>query len=329
MKFLIVGYGSIGRRHLNNLLALGEKDILLYRTHQSTLDEEEIKNIPVESSLSDALAHHPDAVIIANPTSLHLKTAIPSAEMGCSILMEKPVSHTLDGIADLKKALQNGGGSFLTGFQFRFNPGLSQIHQWLQEGKIGQVISAHVCWGEYLPNWHPWEDYRKSYSARPDLGGGVVNTLSHPLDYLRWLLGEVEKLSAEVSHQGLELDVEDTAEINLAFKSGALGHVHLDYVQRPPEHTLKIVGSTGTITWDNATTITRCFTPLKNDWEEVLPPPGFERNLMFLAEMKHFIQVAKKQVSPCCTLEDGLAAVKLAQAIYRSSQDGCLVKFTS
>ena len=155
MRFLIAGYGSIGRRHLNNLLALGEKDVLLYRTHQSTLAVDEIKNIPVETSMEAALAHKPNALIVANPTALHLDVAIPAAEAGCSILMEKPISHQMDGIDCLEQALKSGGGRFVTGFQFRFNPGLRQIENWLKEKKIGTVVSAHVCWGEYLPGWHP------------------------------------------------------------------------------------------------------------------------------------------------------------------------------
>jgi predicted dehydrogenase len=328
LKFLIAGYGSIGRRHLNNLLALGERDILLFRTHHSTLHESEIKDILVETDLGAALSHQPDAVIIANPTALHLEVAIPAAEAGCSILMEKPISNHMDGIDKLRKVLDKGGGRFLTGFQFRFNPGLQQIDRWIKEGRIGKVISAYASWGEYLPAWHPWEDFRKSYTSRADLGGGVVNTLSHPLDYLRWILGDVEAVSALTSNKGLDLEVEDTAEITLKFASGALGNVHLDYIQRPPEHTLKIIGSEGTVTWDNATAIARLFSAKDGNWVEVPPPSGFERNHMFLAETQHFIEIVKRQASPLCTLEDGVAALQLAQAVYQSARDGCLVKFT-
>jgi predicted dehydrogenase len=328
MRFLIAGYGSIGRRHLNNLLALGEKDVLLYRTHQSTLAVDEIKDIPVEPSMEAALAHKPDALIVANPTALHLEAAIPAAEAGCSILMEKPISHQMEGIDSLQQALKDSGGRFVTGFQFRFNPGLRQTENWLKEKKIGTVVSAHVCWGEYLPGWHPWEDYRKSYSSRADLGGGVVNTLSHPLDYLCWLLGDVDAINAATSNVGLQLEVEDTADIELRFTSGTLANVHLDYLQRPGEHTLKIVGSEGTILWDNATTISKLYRAATGSWEEVPPPPGFERNVMFLDEMRHFISVAKKETEPLCTLEDGITALRMAQAVYKSAQDGCLVKFT-
>jgi predicted dehydrogenase len=95
---------------------------------------------------------------------------------------------------------------------------------------IGRPISARSHWGEYLPAWHPWEDYRDSYSARADLGGGVVLTLCHPFDYLRWFFSEIESLSAETARSdALGLNVEDFAEAILAFKDGPYASVHLDY----------------------------------------------------------------------------------------------------
>src|SRR4030067_387205 len=118
---------------------------------------------------------------------------------------------------------------------------------------IGDPLSARAHWGEYLPGWHPWEDYRQGYSARAELGGGVILTLCHPLASLRWLLGDVKALWAFAGRlRDLSLDVEDNAEIGLRFADSMLGSVHLDYNQRPSAHTLEIVGSQGTIRWDNA-----------------------------------------------------------------------------
>lgn len=327
MKTLIAGFGSIGRRHLNNLRALGETDILLYRTRHSTLSEDEIKGIPVETDLQAALQHKPQAVIIANPTALHLEVAIPCAEAGCSILMEKPISHSMDRVDELKQALHRGGGEFLTGFQFRYHPGLRQVKRWLAENRIGTVTSVRSHWGEYLPNWHPWEDYRSSYSARQDLGGGVVNTLSHPFDYLRWLLGDFQDLFAITSCRGLNLPVEDTADIVCKFDSGICGSIHLDYVQRPPQHTLEITGDKGRITWDNTTGAARRYDTENEVWEEFNPPSNFERNHLFLNEMAHFLKVAAREEAPYCTLEDGIAALRIALAVHRSAREGCLVKF--
>jgi predicted dehydrogenase len=166
-----------------------------------------------------------------------------------------------------------------------------------------------------LPNWHPWEDYRTTYAARPDLGGGVVLTLCHPLDYLRMLLGEAEVAWSLTSNRGLGLPVEDTAEIGLRFANGAVGSVHLDYVQRPPGHWLEIVGTEGTVRWDNADGAVKVFRASQNVWEAYPAPVGFERNTMFLDQMRHFIGVVRGEEAPVCSLEDGVAALKLALAV--------------
>jgi predicted dehydrogenase len=336
MKFLIAGLGSIGRRHLHNLQALGERDILLYRTHKSSLPEDELADFPVETDLQTALAHRPEAVIIANPTALHLSVAIPAAQAGCHLFLEKPVSHSLEGLDELQSSLQKGNGRALVGFQFRFHPGLQKIALLLNQGAIGRVLSARAHWGEHLPGWHPWEDYRRGYSARHDLGGGVILTLCHPLDYLRWLLGEVHNLWAYAAHLSeLDLDVEDTAEIGLRFASGALGSVHLDYNQQPASHRLEIIGTQGTLRWGNADGAVRLFTASSNSaggnsgWQSFPAPPGFERNQLFLAEMRHFIEVVRGAAEPACTLEDGIQAQRLALAAHRSAQTGEQVQMDS
>ena len=325
MKFLVAGFGSIGRRHFRNLLELGEKDIVLYRTNRSTIPVDELQGFPVETSLVAALAHKPDAVIISNPTGLHLEVAIPAAELGCSIMMEKPISGSLDGTQRLAQALQAGGGRLLMGYQFRFHPGLNKIKALLAEGAIGEPLSARAHWGEYLPGWHPWEDYRQSYAARADLGGGVIGTLSHPLDYLRWLLGEVTALwgfSGKISN--LEISVEDVAEIGLRFESGTLGSVHLNYFQRPGVHRLEILGSQGTLRWDNSDGAARLLLP---DQPEAVfaPPEGFERNHLFLDEMRHFIRVAAGSEAPICSLEDGIKDMELVAAAHASARAGQVV----
>lgn len=318
MRFLIAGYGSIGRRHMRNLLALGQRDIVLYRTGQSTLPDDELAGFPVETDLAAALAQRPDAVIVANPTALHLDVAIPAAEAGCHILMEKPVSDSLDRIDALKAALRRGGGKLLVGFQFRFHPGLRKAAELLRQGAIGRPVSARAHWGEYLPNWHPWEDYRQSYTSRPELGGGVVRTLSHPFDYLRWLFGEAEVAFAQIGTLGdLEIPVEDTAEISLRFQNGALGSLHLDYLQQPPVHRLEIIGTRGSMRWDNADGGLHCFRAEKGAWESYPVPDGFERNALFLDELRHFLDVIADRAEPVCSLEDGIRVQELALDVLR------------
>jgi predicted dehydrogenase len=328
VKTLIAGFGSIGRRHFRNLLALGERDILFYRTHHSSLPEDELRGFTVETDLEAALSHHPEAVIVANPTSLHMDVAIPAAQAGCHLLVEKPLSHSLERIDELQTALQRGGGRALIGFQFRFHPGLQRIASLLADGAIGQPLSARAHWGEYLPSWHPWEDYRQSYSARTDLGGGVILTLCHPLDYLRWLLGEARSLWAFSSQSSqLELEVEDTAEIGIEFASGVLGSVHLDYNQRPPAHHLEIVGTQGNLRWDNADGGVAVYQAPQDKWHLFPAPAGFERNDMFQAEIAHFRDLVHGAVKSVCGLEDGIEALRLVLGARESARNAKLFEF--
>jgi predicted dehydrogenase len=334
MKILIAGLGSVGRRHLRNLRLLGEQDIVLYRTRLATLPDEDLVGLPVETDLDRALDGKPDAVIVANPTSLHLEVAIPAARAGCHILLEKPVSDSLDRLGELAEAAERTGSRIQVGFQFRFHPTLQQAARLVREGAIGQILTAHAHWGEYLPNWHPWEDYRKSYAARSDLGGGVLVTLTHPMDYLRWLVGDVDLLWSLNGHLSpLQVDVEDIAEVGLHFASGAIGGLHVNYVQRPAVHRLEIVGTGGTLSWDNADGSLKwqrmpaafgesSSNPPGPVVEQFAPPPEFERNQLFVEQMRAFLSVVRGESTPVCTLQDGIRALEMALAARESAAQG-------
>jgi predicted dehydrogenase len=329
MKFLIAGLGSIGRRHMRNLISLGEKDIVLLRTRKATLPEDELASFPQETDLQEALRKHkPDAVIVANPTALHLDIAIPAAQAGCAILLEKPISHSIDRLDELQAAVRESGSKILVGFQFRFHPGLVHARRLISSGEIGQLVSAHVHFGEYLPAWHPWEDYRTGYAARADMGGGVVLTQCHSLDYLPWLMGQVERVwgfTAKLSD--LEIDVEDTAKVGLRFHGGALASLHLDYNQQPPSHHFEVIGTKGSLKWDLADGATRVYRPEKKEWDVYPLPAEWERNLMFLQQMKHFVSVARGEADPSCSLEAGIRVQQLVRAIHQSNAEGQAVRF--
>jgi predicted dehydrogenase len=328
VKFLIAGLGSIGRRHMRNLVALGERDLILYRTGKATLPDEELAGFPQVSDLHEALAKHkPDAVIIANPTALHLDVAIPAARAGCAILLEKPVSHSSARLDDLTQAMEASDTKVLMGFQFRFNPALTRARHMLSTGEIGRVLSAHVQFGEYLPGWHPWEDYRQSYAARHDMGGGVVLTQCHALDYLPWLVGRVEAVWGFTARLGeLELEVEDAAEIALRFEGGALAGLHLDFYQRPPVHRLEIAGTEGSLHANLLDGTLSVFRPERGLWESMDPPHGWERNSMFLEEMRHFVAVTRGEAQPSCGLQDGIRVQSLVDAIHQSNRSARMVR---
>ncbi len=323
MKILIVGLGSVGRRHLRNLATLGQRDVVLLRSRKATLPESELEGLAAVHDLEAALKARPTAAVIATPTAMHLEAAIPLARAGCHLLLEKPVSHSMDGVDDLRHAAREGGARVMVGFQYRYHPGLRAVEQWLRSGAIGRPYHARAHYGDYLPGWHPWEDYRASYSARSDQGGGVVMTLCHPLDYLLWLMGSVQQVAASVGSRGdLGIAVDDTADAVLEFESGAIGSVHLDYLQRPAAHHLAILGTEGTLTWDQADGAARLVRAAGGAHEVIEAPQGYERNHMFLAEMERFLAVVEGREPPMPGLEEGVRALALGAAILESSRRG-------
>ncbi|MFZ5822258.1 MAG: Gfo/Idh/MocA family protein [Chloroflexota bacterium] len=329
MKYLIAGLGSVGRRHMRNLIALGEADIVLLRTRKATLPDDELAGYPVETDIHAALEKHkPDAVIVANPTAMHLDVAIPAAQAGRAILLEKPISHSTERLEQLEAAVKESGSKVLVAFQFRYHPGLARAKRLIMDGEIGRIVSAHVHFGEYLPGWHPWEDYRQGYAARADLGGGVALTQCHSLDYLPWLVGKkVEQVWGFVGKvSDLEVDVDDTAKIGLRFEGGALGSLHLDYNRQPPVHTFDIVGTKGSIKWDLADGVTHVYRAETKEWQAYPMPEGWERNVMFLEQMKHFVAVARGEAQPACTLADGMRVQELVQAVRESDARGSVVR---
>jgi predicted dehydrogenase len=144
---------------------------------------------------------------------------------------------------------------------------------------------------------------------------------------LRWLLGEVEALWAFTGHKGsLELDVEDTVEVGLRFTNGVIGSVHLNYNQRPPVHTFEIVGTQGVIRWDNRDGAVAVYQAEDKSWENYAPPEGFERNHLFIAEMKHFVTMVRGETEPLCSLQDGVQALRIALGALESAQNEKIVR---
>lgn len=323
---LIAGFGSIGRRHLRNLRALGHKNFVLYRIGKGTLPDDEIADIPTEYDLTKALSHKPIATIVANPTALHMPVAIAASEAGSHLFLEKPISNNLDGVEELRRLVRSRKLVVQVGFQFRFHPGLRQVKRLLKKKAIGSVVSVQAHWGEYLPGWHQWEDYRESYAAKKKLGGGVLLTLCHPFDYLRWLLGDIGGVSAVQSQNGgLGIDVEDSADVLLQFKSGVIGNVHLDYLENPSQHYLRIIGQKGVICWDNSNGLVKYSQP-NGKWKQLSVGDDFDRNTLFLSEMQHFLSCIIGNEQPLCTLTDGIEALRIVLAAKKSAIDKKLVE---
>lgn len=321
MRFLVCGLGSIGRRHLGNLLALGEDDVFgLDPDAAARAQVEREHGVPVVTTLAEAWPRRPHAVLVTTPTASHLPVAREAVERGCHVLVEKPLAHTWDGVEELVAAAEARGLVTLVGCNLRFEPGLARVKQLLDAGAIGRVVSAGIEFGSWLPDWRPWQDHRHGYAAARALGGGIVLDAIHELDYACWLLGEpvrVACLTAQVD--ALELETEAVAAILLAFEGGALAEVHLDYVQRTPSRTCRLIGEEGTLRWDFATGEVRLFAD--GAWTTFEREPAWQTNDMYLDELRHFLRCLAREEEPAQPLREGARVLELALAALAAAEE--------
>lgn len=325
MKYLVAGLGSIGRRHLRNIKIIDpEASVTIWHTHSKPdrvvpLDEK-VDNVVY--SYDDAIKTKPDVAFITNPAPFHIPIAKKFANDGIDLFIEKPLSSDLSGIDALEKIKHIRKNIIMVGYNLRFHCPFQIIKQSLETGAIGRIISIRAEVGQYLPDWRPDSDYRKSVSARKDLGGGVVFELSHELDYVRWLLGEVKTVSGHIGRlSNLEINVEDTAEILLEFTNGAIGSIHLDMVQRSPTRYCRIIGTEGTIIWDGTTDSVTQFTAKTQNWSVIHSDQKLDRNEMYLSEIRHFLDCVKTRKEPVISIGDGKMVLKIALAVLKSSEE--------
>jgi len=342
MKILIIGLGGIGQRHARNLRTLLGQDVELiaYRvralshvvTAQLELDRtrsvEEELGIESFRDLAAALRQKPDAAFICNPSSLHIPIALECANAGCDLFLEKPVSNTLDGIDELIETVQSKKLIGMVGFQLRFHPAIRAMATLLKERVVGGPIAVRATVGEYLPNFHRYEDYRSGYAARSDLGGGVLLTQIHEFDYLYSLFGLPSQLFAMGGHwSDLEIDVEDTASILMQCSVDGRQlpvHLHQDYLQNPPSRRCEILTEWGKIEADFPS-LSVTVTDRKTGSQTIKSFPNFDRNRMFLDETQQFLDCLRTREQPSITLQDGAQSLRMALAAKQSIATGKLV----
>jgi predicted dehydrogenase len=335
MKFLMVGLGGIGQRHLRNLRALyGDRcDIIAYRVRRDSpvlndalqIDQadglEERYGVRSFSTLEDALNERPTAALICNPSSLHIPIALAAARAGCHLLIEKPLSDSMESIDPLSRVIRSENRVCMVAYQMRFHPALRRAHELLTSGAIGRPVACRAIVGEHLPSWHRYEDYRTMYASQRSLGGGVVLSQIHELDMLYWFFGRPKQIFALGGHwSDLEIDVEDVASTLFSYE-GMVAHLHQDYLQQPPMRQFEIVGSVGKISVDFRALTVHAH---GGSGQEILGEsfPGFERNSLFQAELKCFVDAIDHGTPVPVDLEAGRHSLEMALAIRRSIDSG-------
>jgi predicted dehydrogenase len=342
MHALVIGLGAVGQRHARNLRSLCGSELRLsaYRVRRlsevvtpaleldRSRDVETDLNVECFDDLAAALRERPDIAIVANPSSAHVETALACARAGCHVFIEKPLSHSLDGIDELDAEIERRGLVAMLGYQLRFHPSFEHFAGIVASGVLGNLLSVRATVGEYLPGWHPYEDYRQMYAARAELGGGVVLTQIHEYDYLYALFGMPERVFALGGHwSDLEIDVEDTASVLMQCRtSGRTLPVHLaqDYLQRPASRSCEVVGDRGKSVLD-FTARSVALQPAHGA-ATVEQLAAFDRNDLYLRELRHFLACVAEGRRPSVDLREGRKSLEIALAVKRSIATGLVVE---
>ncbi len=311
-RCLVVGCGSIGLRHIRNLLALQAGEILAYDPLPERRQAAAALGVTVTETLDAAWERRPEVALIAASTQTHTALALQAAQHDCHLFIEKPLAHTLAGLDPLLAEADRRHLVTLVGCNMRFHPGPAAVKKLLEAGAVGDVIAARLQTGSYLPGWRPQQDYRQSYSASPDWGGAILDCI-HELDLAVWYLGPAQLAgAARLPARALGLETDGLAEVLLAHASGALSSVHLNFVQRDYRRTCQIIGTAGTLYWDFAQRQVQVYGPEGTLQQTCPEPAGWAVNQMYCDELEHFLQSVRQGAPTLNPLAGGLAVLRLA-----------------
>lgn len=324
-RILIVGLGSIGKRHVRLARELMPNVQIAVLRHQNCRDIAELGIDHCYTKLDEALLFKPQLAVIANPATHHLEVALALAQAGIHLLMEKPIAATSQGVAELIEICRLKRTTLMVAYNLRFLHTLQKFRELIDAQRVGRVLSVRAEIGQYLPSWRPGADYRQTVSAKTSLGGGVLLELSHEIDYLRWLFGEVEWVNAiQCKQSGLEIDVEDTAHLLMGFTSKTeskpvIAALNMDFIRHDTTRTCTVIGEMGTLRWNAVAGIVEVFEQGQNVWETLFSHQP-QRDDSYLAEWRHFLECTVEGTSPLISGVDGLEVLRIIEAARKSSE---------
>lgn len=322
-RILVIGSGSIAKRHIANIKGLFQQaEVGCLSASGRTISTDETGAHRIYESIDEALQSNLAWAVVASPSTMHISHASCLLEKSIPVLIEKPLADSMHSIYTAWDTLAANEGLIEVAYCFRFMPSAIELKNLLEKRILGRIHSVLIDIGQYLPDWRPQTDYRNNVSARNELGGGVLLELSHELDYLTWMFGEFDTAYCVASTTGLlEVDVEDRVDAVLVRGDGLVANLHMDFLQRSPCRTCKIIGEYGSITWNllnNNLTLSSSGVPEKVLYEDL----NFERNNLFIDEVRRFVRVVEGELNPLVGLEQASYVIQLVQALKESSATG-------
>lgn len=326
MRFLVIGCGSIGERHIRNLLSISAGELIVSDIDSTKLDKIKKKyNVVGFRDYLDALEQQPDGVLVCSPPNSHVAISLDALKNNAHVFIEKPLSNTMNRVDDLLRYAMKRDLVVCVGYNFRFQKGIRMVKDVIVRGGIGRVLAARAEFGQYLPDWRPWQDYSKSYTAKSNLGGGIILDGSHEIDYMRWFLGDVQSVFCYADTLSkLDVETEDVAEILMKFTNNVISEIHLDFVRPGYSRNCEIIGEKGVIVWDFQAKTVDIYSSVAKKWERT--EINDDINDMYVEEMKHFVKVVSGAEKPLINGAEGKLTLQIALSAKQSAKSHKVVK---
>lgn len=324
-RILIVGLGSVGTRHLKYLRSIFPKVDIRALTSKS-LNKNKFGLNGTFTDIDEAVKFSPDFAVIASPSSNHIEISRKFAKNNIHLFIEKPLSNKPENVEAFLHLCKENRIKLQVGYNLRYAKSLKFFKKMLQDNLLGNIYSIRCDVGQYLPNWRADKNYSNSVSAKKDLGGGVLLELSHELDYIRWIFGEVEWVTAYVNKlSDLNIDVEDTAHITLGIKKDnniqhKIVNLNMDFYRHDVTRTCLVIGMNGSLKWDFIKGTVQNFDKNKNKWITLYKAKN-EIDETYINQWRDFINNINTQIYPLTSGQDGLKVLKIIKAIKTSSYD--------
>jgi predicted dehydrogenase len=321
----------MGKRRIRNLQYLSAGDIVGYDPREDRRDEaRERYRVKVVPELGDGMATEPDALIISTPPDLHMSYALMAAQHGKHFFTEASViDEGMDDIIDLCEAKKIVAAPSCT---MRFQPSIRVIKDLVANKAIGPILGFTYHSGQYLPDWHPWEDYKSFYVAKRETGG-CREIVPFELVWLTWVLGEVGSISCfKEKTMRLDVDIDDIYQILLHFKKGTFGHLLVDVIARVPYRSCRFLSEEGVIEWVWSSKCVRLYRAAGASWKEYFEPEGFSQEgyihaeNMYIEEMRAFVDAVRGTKAFPYTFREDKEILKILNAAEESAEKGIHVK---
>lgn len=325
-KILLIGFGNIGLKHstfLTKLLPNVKVKVMHHKKNSNKLN----KDFEIIDNIKQAIEYSPNLIVITNPTSLHLKFAMIFAEFKTNIFIEKPLSNNLRNINKLVNKAKKNDVFISVGYNLRYLPSLLFFKKLIDKKLIGKLYHFYSSVGYYLPDWRKNVDYRNTVSSNKKLGGGVLLELSHEIDYISWIFGNIDLVYSNISRQSkLKINVEDTCSLFFKIKTRnnskkLIGSVIMDFLRRDKDRKCTLIGEKGTLIWNANNGTVDYFNAKKNKWQNLYNNKN-EMNISYLNQWKDIIKRIESNKKPNINIFDGITALEVIESAKTSNNKG-------